>query len=112
MVVAQAAKTLGEMNYRGHKLRESDIIDELNLNLLHDSYHVQFQAAIALGRLKNKASAEYLFKVLRHEPTHDKHLRHAVVFALSEMNDPALVLGKADDEDRDVRMAVLLVLRR
>jgi quinoprotein glucose dehydrogenase len=111
-VVAQAVKTLGEMNYRGDKELESNIIDELNLNLLHDSYQVRFQATIALGRLKHKPSVEYLFKVLRSDSTHDKHLRHAVIFALSEMNDPALVLSRADDEDREVRLAVLLVLRR
>jgi quinoprotein glucose dehydrogenase len=111
-VVAQTTKTLGEMNYRGDKELESNIIDELNLNLLHDSYQVCFQAAIAIGRLKNKPSVEYLFKLLRTDSTHDKYLRHAVVFSLSEMNDPALVLSRAADEDREVRLAVLLVLRR
>jgi quinoprotein glucose dehydrogenase len=111
-VAAQAAKTLGEMNYRGDQTLEKSILMELDLALLSDSYQVQFQAAIALGRLKNKPSADHLFKLLRNDSTRDKYLRHAVVFALAEMNDPSLVLSRADDEDREVRMAVLLVLRR
>jgi quinoprotein glucose dehydrogenase len=104
-VRTQAAKTLGDGLYTsaGEKL----------LPLLKDeSLRVRFHAAIALGQLKHKTAADPLADLVKENANHDKHLRHAAVFALAEIGDQSAVQRLAGDKDPAVRLAALLVMRR
>lgn len=118
-VAAQAAKVLGDLHYDGRTEVQRAIRIELDLTLLRDSPRVRFQAAMAIGKRKQKSSVKYLFQLLkdngnqdRFDESHDRYIQHAGVWSLAEIGDRDAVLARANDPDVAVRLGVLLVLRR
>jgi quinoprotein glucose dehydrogenase len=76
---------------------------------------VRFFAAQSLGALGDAASVAPLFELIRRNADEDVYLRHAAVYALSRLEGKGAmdaIWARADDPDRSVRLAVLLVLRR
>ncbi|MBY0587853.1 HEAT repeat domain-containing protein [bacterium] len=102
----QAAKTLGEVKFAPAQ-------EALTKLLADENARVQFLAATALGRLGKPESAEPLFALAERNNDRDVYVRHAVVYAVSLLNNTEAVKA-ATKEDRSfaVRRAALLVLRR
>ena len=102
-VRAQAAKVLGD-------LRTPEAFAGL-MSLLNDPEpRPRFFAAIALGRLGRADAVPGLLNLAR--DNHDTYIRHAVVMGLLGINDADQLLKAASDSSANVRMAVLLTLRR
>jgi quinoprotein glucose dehydrogenase len=104
-VVAQAAKTIGDIRYAeaGNNL----------INLLgHVSLRVRFFAAQSLGRIAFKASESPLITLLDENADKDLYLRHAAVLALSRLGYSDKMVELAQSSKRHLRIAAVLVLRR
>ena len=104
-IVAQAAKTLGDLKYTN---AGKDLIALLG----HENARVRFFAAQALGRIKDKNAIEPLLKMLEFNNDDDLYLRHAGVLALSRIGEVAPIVALAKSENRSLRIAAVLVLRR
>ncbi len=74
--------------------------------------HVQFAAAVALGRIASRACVQPVLQLLRANGDRDPYLRHAAVMALAGCNDRQALVAAAKDDSRSVRLGVLLALRR
>ncbi|QVL33506.1 HEAT repeat domain-containing protein [Telmatocola sphagniphila] len=104
-VRAQTAKVLGESQFLS--------IDSQIIPLLKDdSLRVRMFAAQALGKHKSKEGVKPLIELLRENATDDPFLRHAAVYALSQMGVAQELKAYAKDASTRVRMGVLLVQRR
>ena len=102
---AQAARVLGDHH-------DARVFDGF-VRLLHDpSPRVRYFAAMGLGKLENPAAVGPLVQLLRENADRDVYLRHAGVWALTQIGDPATLFQAAKDTSRSVRLAALLVLRR
>ncbi len=84
----------------------------LRERLADPSLRVRFFAAEAIGKLADRESVEPLIGLLRENADRDVFLRHAAVLALHRIGDREAVIAYRADENRSVRLAVLLVLRR
>lgn len=73
---------------------------------------VGFFAAIALGRLAVDDAVAPLIDLARMNNDEDAYLRHAAVMGLAGCASVEELLSWSQDEDRAVRLAVLLALRR
>lgn len=104
-VRAQAAKVLGEV-------RQQEAADRLAELLTDESLRVRSMAALALGRIGSRDSIGPLLQMLKENADDDVFLRHAGVFALTEIGDADALAEHIEDENRSVRLAVLLTLRR
>lgn len=104
-VRAQAAKVLGEARYR-------EAADGLTKLLQDPKRRVRAFAAHALGRIGKPAAIKPLMEMLRENDDQDVYLRHAGVFALFSIGDADAVAQYAEDDQRSVRLATLLTLRR
>jgi quinoprotein glucose dehydrogenase len=105
-VRGQAAKTLGEVRF-------APALEPLTRLLGDADRRVQFLAATALGKLKNPASAAPLFHLAKENNDVDAYVRHAVVYALSLIqNKDAVGQAAQNGQPIAVRRAALLVLRR
>jgi quinoprotein glucose dehydrogenase len=102
---AQLAKVAGEAG-------AGWLVGDLVAWLGDPSARVRFFAAQSLGKLQERAAIEPLIALLRGNADQDVFLRHAAVYALFRIGDLDAVLAHAEDAERAVRMAVLLVLRR
>jgi quinoprotein glucose dehydrogenase len=102
-VRAQAAKVLGD-------LRTPEAFAGL-MSLLNDPEpRPRFFAAIALGRIGRAEAAPALLNLAR--ANNDVYIRHAIVMGLLGIGDADALLEAANDQSSNVRMAVLLTLRR
>src|SRR5690606_16453886 len=104
-IVAQAAKTLGDVKYKkaGQKLIPL---------LQHDNARVRFYAAEALGRIQEKNAVAPLLAMLEENNDQDLYLRHAGILALSRIGEITPIVDLAGNERRSLRIAAVLVLRR
>lgn len=104
-IVAQAAKTLGDVKFKeaGPKLIPL---------LKHDNARVRFYAAEALGRIQEKNAVAPLLTMLKENNDQDLYLRHAGVLALSRIGEVEPIVALAENDDRSLRIAAVLVLRR
>ena len=103
-VSAQTAKVLGDARYQPAA--------ELLLAKLQDSSpRVLFFAAEALGKLGYKDAFDPLVNQLEKIGDSDPHMRHALSYALSKINQEAALVKLADHPSRDVRMGAVLALR-
>ena len=73
---------------------------------------VRFYAAIALGRLGVREATMPLLNILRFNFDVDPYLRHAVVMGLVGANDPKTLVEAATGASFEVRLGILLALRR
>lgn len=104
-IVAQAAKTLGDLSFKP--------AGEALLPLLKsEAPRVRFFAAQALGRLAYKPAVEPLLDFLAENDDRDVYLRHAGVLALARIGEVEPMLALAGNPDASLRLAGVLVLRR
>ncbi len=102
---AQAAKALGDLAFAPARTALE--------NLLSDpDDRVALQAAIALGKLTDRASFAPLIAFLASRAGDDPVLRHAGVMGLIGCADDAALRAVTSDERDDVRLAAVLALRR
>jgi quinoprotein glucose dehydrogenase len=104
-VRAQAIKTLGD-------LRESSATSLSLAGLKDTAPRVQREAALACGRLEVSAAVEPLAELVRDVGDSDPVLRHAGIMGLLGCAGAEQLEALARDENRDVRLAALLVMRR
>lgn len=104
-IIAQVAKVLGDVRY-------PDASDTLLSLLTHENDRVKFYAAQAMGRLGYEPAIEPLIQMLAANDDQDLYLRHAAVLALSRIGKVEPMVALAGHEDRSLRLAAVLVLRR
>ncbi|MFS4415156.1 HEAT repeat domain-containing protein [Maribacter sp. 2307ULW6-5] len=104
-LVAQAAKVLGDVRY-------APAAPQLLSLLEHDHARAVFFAAQALGRLEHREAIPALMGMIARNADEDVYLRHAGVLALSRMGEAQPLLDLAGDENRSLRLAAVLVLRK
>ncbi|GLU55730.1 HEAT repeat domain-containing protein [Dyadobacter frigoris] len=104
-IVAQAAKVLGDA-----KIAEAG---PLLIPLLTDKNpRVKFFGAHALGRIKEKQAVTALLDMIKTNKDEDLYLRHAAVLALSRIGEVEPIVALANNPDKSLRIAAVLVLRR
>lgn len=104
-IVAQAAKVLGDA-----KIAEAG---PLLIPLLADKNpRVKFFGAQALGRIKEKQAVTPLLDMIKANKDEDVYLRHAAVLALSRIGEVEPIVALANNPDKSLRIASVLVLRR
>ncbi|MFN0017314.1 MAG: hypothetical protein ACKVP0_03580, partial [Pirellulaceae bacterium] len=64
-----------------------------------------------LGQIKHASAADSLFALLKENANQDKYLRHACVFALSQICTPKTLLARSSEESAAVRLGIVLALR-
>ena len=104
-IVAQAAKTIGEIKYKdaGAAL----------IPLLQATYpRTIFFAAQALGRIEYSQAVSPLIQMIEKNNDEDVYLRHAGVLALSRMGQVEPITALSSSNSRALRIAAVLVLRR
>lgn len=104
-IIAQALKVLGDVRY-------SNASDSFIPLLQHDNDRVKFYAAQALGRTKNKKAVTPLLDMIKINADKDVYLRHAGVLALARIGHIDPITALANSENRSLRIAAVLVLRR
>lgn len=104
-IIAQALKVLGDVKY-------AEAADRYIPLLHHENDRVKFFAAQALGRTKYEAAIAPLLDMIKANADEDVYLRHAAVLALSRIGKTAPIVDLADSDNRSLRIAAVLVLRR
>ncbi|HDZ03602.1 hypothetical protein LCGC14_0127840 [marine sediment metagenome] len=104
-IIAQSAKVLGDVRYE-------KAADSLILLTTHENDRVKFFAAQALGRMKYENATEALIAMIETNNDLDLYLRHAAVLALSRIGNTEPLLALADSENKSLRLAAVLVLRK
>ncbi|MEP4001488.1 MAG: HEAT repeat domain-containing protein, partial [Ekhidna sp.] len=104
-IIAQSAKVLGDLRYE----KAADSLIPLTT---HENDRVKFFAAQALGRLKYENAIEPLLAMIKANNDQDLYLRHAAVLALARIGNATPLLALADNENRSLRLAAVLVLRK
>ena len=104
-IIAQAAKVIGDANL-------SDTGFQLVPLLASASPRVKFYGAQALGRIRHNTAVEPLLAMLKANHDEDVYLRHAAVMALSRIGNEAPMAALANNSDKSLRLAAVLVLRR
>ncbi|HET8735868.1 MAG TPA: HEAT repeat domain-containing protein [Pricia sp.] len=104
-IIAQAVKVLGDVEY-------VEVGPELIPLLQHDNARVKFFAAQALGRIKQETAVQPLLDMIAANDDKDLYLRHAAVLALSRIGKKEPIVALADNPDRSLRIAAVLVLRK
>jgi len=102
---AQGAAALGELKSSAHAGHL--------INSLQDSNaRVRYFAALALGDMKAPGCTAAVMKMLAENASKDAALRHAGVMALVGASDEATLLQATVNPSVDVRLAVVVALRR
>ncbi|WP_300023438.1 HEAT repeat domain-containing protein [uncultured Maribacter sp.] len=104
-IVAQSAKVLGDVRY-------GQAADSLIALTTHQNDRVKFYAAQALGRLKHENAIEPLLAMIEANNDQDLYLRHAAVLALARIGKAEPIVALANNENRSLRIASVLVLRK
>jgi putative membrane-bound dehydrogenase-like protein len=104
-IIAQSAKILGDVRY-------TEAGDQL-LPLLASEYpRTKFFAAQALGRIGFERAIDPLLEMIEKNQDEDVYIRHAGVFALARIGKTDPIIALAGHENRSLRIAAVLVLRR
>ncbi len=104
-LVAQAAKTLGDLRY-------SNTVNQLIELLEHENARVKFYAAEALGRIGDGSASIPLIEMLEKNNDEDLYLRHSAVLALSRIKAEKEVIALVNNKSKALRTAAVLVLRK
>ncbi|WP_419212195.1 HEAT repeat domain-containing protein [Maribacter sp. X9] len=104
-IIAQSAKVLGDLKY-------APSADQLIPLTAHENDRVKFFAAQALGRLAYEKAIDPLLEMITANNDQDLYLRHAAVLALSRIGKTEPILALANNENRSLRLAAVLVLRK
>jgi quinoprotein glucose dehydrogenase len=104
-IVAQTAKVLGDAN--------APEAGPLLIPLLtSQNPRVKFFGAQALGRIKYQPAVEPLRNLIKANNDEDVYLRHAAVLALSRIGQVEPMVALANNPNKSLRLAAVLVLRR
>ncbi|MDP5060579.1 MAG: HEAT repeat domain-containing protein, partial [Maribacter sp.] len=104
-IVVQSAKVLGDLRYE----KAADSLISLTT---HKNDRVKFFAAQALGRMKYEKAIEPLLAMIEANNDQDLYLRHAAVLALSRIGNADPLLALANSDNRSLRIAAVMVLRK
>ncbi len=104
-VRAQAASVLGDCKI-------ASAPGKLLPLLTDSSSRVRYFAALGLGKLKHQPAIGPIVEMIRVNSDKDRFLRHAGIFALASIGQENLLVARAADPDRSVRIALLVALRR
>ncbi|WP_074669709.1 HEAT repeat domain-containing protein [Maribacter dokdonensis] len=104
-IIAQSVKVLGDVRY-------GKAADSLIALTTHQNDRVKFYAAQALGRLKHENAIEPLLAMIEANNDQDLYLRHAAVLALARIGKAEPIVALANNENRSLRIAAVLVLRK
>ncbi len=104
-ITAQAAKVLGD-----EKIAEAGPM--LIPMLSSKNPRVQFFGAQALGRIQEKTAVAPLLEMIKTNNDTDVYLRHAAVLALSRIGEVEPIAALANNPNKSLRIAAVLVLRR
>ena len=104
-IIAQALKVLGDVKY-------TEAASNYIPLLQHENDRVKFFAAQALGRTKHEAAVQPLLDMLVANADKDVYLRHAAVLALSRIGKVEPITALVNNQNRSLRIAAVLVLRR
>ncbi len=104
-VRAQVARVLGDLRHRQSSSRLVRLLDD-------PAARVKFHAALALGRIGVRDATDRLLEMARDEGPSDPMLRHAAVMGLAGSAEPKDLMNHAMSDNREVRLAVLLALRK
>lgn len=104
-IVTQCLKVLGDV-------RNSGGADKMITLLKSDSSRVRFFAAQALGRIKAENSIDAILAMIEENADKDIYLRHAGVLALTRIGNEAILANISNNENRSLKLAAILALRR
>ncbi|KAA9347076.1 DUF7133 domain-containing protein [Larkinella humicola] len=104
-IVAQTAKVLGDA-------AASEAGPLLIPLLTSQNPRVKFFGAQALGRIKYQPAIEPLLDLIKANNDEDVYLRHAAVLALSRIGQVEPLVALANNPNKSLRLAAVLVLRR
>ncbi len=104
-IVAQAAKVMGDVEYAGAAKNLNDL-------LLSNNPRIQFYAAQAIGRIKYEPAVPTLLKMIENNNDADVYIRHAAVLALSRIGQVEPMVNLVNSDNKALRTAAVLVLRR
>lgn len=104
-VRAQTAKVMGEVKMKSASPR---LIEQLK----DDSRRAVFFAAEALGKIGDRAAFQPLVDLMATVEESETHLRHAVAYALSQLDQADKLAKLADHSSRQVRIGAVLALRQ
>jgi quinoprotein glucose dehydrogenase len=104
-IIAQASKIIGDVAF-----------DEAGSALIpllsHANPRVKFFTAQALGRIKFEDAIDPILTMIKVNSDQDLYIRHAGVLALSRIGDSEPMIALVNNENKSLRLAALLVLRR
>ena len=101
---AQTAKVIGDAKY-------APAFDQLIHLLTDDAPKPHFFAAEALGKIGNKNACLPLVNLLEKIEEEDPHLRHAIIYALSQLKQADLLANLARHTSKYVRIGAVVALR-
>lgn len=104
-IIAQSVKVLGDLRY-------APAADALIPLTTHENDRVKFFSAQALGRLAYEKAIDPLLEMLVINNDEDLYLRHAAVLALSRIGKTEPILDLVDSENKSLRLAAVLILRK
>ena len=104
-IIAQAIKVMGDVEYAEAGKNLTDL-------LLSTNPRIQFYAAQAIGRIKYEAAVPTLLKMLENNNDADVYIRHAGVLALSRIGQVGPIANLVNNDNKALRTASVLVLRR
>ncbi|MGB7346968.1 MAG: hypothetical protein WBD20_22280 [Pirellulaceae bacterium] len=103
-VVAQAAKTLGEVDWND--------AGKLAGLLAHDNLHVRVNAGLALGRHPDSSAVEKMLTQCDSLENNQHYLRHSLVRALAASATPEILVAQSSHQSLLRRMVCVLALRQ
>jgi len=103
-VRSQVAKVIGDANYK-------DAYQALIVLLDDESVRVQFYVAEALGKIGNPKAFDKLVAHLANLREDDPHHRHAIIHALSKLDDGTLLAALSNHKSEKVRISAVVALR-
>lgn len=104
-IQAQAAKIIGDVRYAA---AAEALIPLVN----HEVARVRFYATEALGRIAHKPAIPTIIEMLGKNNDEDAYLRHAGALALARIGETQPVLDLARNNNRGLRIAAVVALRR
>ncbi|WP_138477175.1 HEAT repeat domain-containing protein [Dyadobacter bucti] len=104
-ITVQAAKVLGD----AHIAEAGPLLIPM---LSSKNPRAQFFSAQALGRIKHKEAVAPLLEMIKANNDEDVYLRHAAVLALSRIGEAEPIVALANNPNKSLRIAAVLVLRR
>lgn len=104
-IVAQCAKTLGDIKYQ-------DTGNKLFSLLKHASLRVRFFATEALGRIQKAEAVGPILEMLLENNDKDVYLRHGAAIALARIGDADALIKLNTHPSRALKIVAVVALRR